>query len=131
MRLLVWMIICFLNSALDAESEKIVQEALDYAVKGNNAFINEDPLKYIIFILSIFLFCISETWKSYVTIFYERNLFIIYIFIRILCFTVIACECKQLYLYIVFSMENYLSNVALAYWWLWRFKFYILFSYIY
>lgn len=50
------MIICFLNSALDAESEKIVQEALDYAVKGNKTFINEDPLKYIIFIVSIFLF---------------------------------------------------------------------------
>lgn len=30
--------IYFLNSALDAESEKIVQEALDYAVKGISNF---------------------------------------------------------------------------------------------
>lgn len=45
----------FLNiSALDAESEKLVQEALDYAVKGNY-FTSEDTLKNIILIES-FLF---------------------------------------------------------------------------
>lgn len=45
----------FLNiSALDAESEKLVQEALDYAVKGNY-FTNEDIFKNIILIESLFL----------------------------------------------------------------------------
>lgn len=54
----MFIIIIFFNiSALDVESEKVVQEALDYAVKGNY-FINEDKLN------SYFYCCILEAQES-------------------------------------------------------------------